>query len=212
MKSLEGYKKQELRRAALEHRESLSRTQVRSWGYLIQGRALRHSRYRSSTAIALYSPIGNEVPTHRIRDHALAKGRVVFYPKLGNAQGRLVAIKSAEDLVPGKYGILEPQGSCGLTEENCSGLVIFVPAVLVDKRGNRLGRGGGWYDRTLTLLGRKVTCIALAYECQLIEEVPTEKWDRPVDLIITEERVLQCERYAEIAPALASSGGGTSGR
>lgn len=191
MRSFEGYKKQELRRAALERRESLCRSRVRSWGELIQDRALRHPRYRSSKAIALYSPIGNEVPTQRIRDHALAEGRKVLYPKIGSGTARLVMIGSDKDLAPGQYGILEPQGVSGLSED-WDRLVVFVPAVLVDKTGNRIGRGGGWYDRTLATLDERATCVALVYEFQLIEEVPTEKWDLPVDFIITEERVLQC--------------------
>ena len=100
-------------------------------------------------------------------------------------------IGSDTDLAPGQYGILEPQGVSGLSED-WEHLLVFVPAVLVDKTGNRIGRGGGWYDRTLATLDERATFVALVYEFQLIEEVPTEKWDLPVDFIITEERVLQC--------------------
>jgi len=192
MMSLPGDKKQELRRAALERRESLCRSQIGSWGERIQDRALGHRAYRSSRAVALYSPIGNEVPTHRIHDHALASGRRVFYPRLGDVTVSLLEDESEKDLLPGKYGILEPAGNCCLSEDNLRSLVVFVPAVLLDKEGNRLGRGGGWYDRTLTSLGEEVIRVALAFEFQLIEEVPTEKWDCPVDFIITEDRVIRC--------------------
>jgi len=116
----------------------------------------------------------------------------VFYPKLGNAIGCFVKIESAKDLLPGRYGVLEPGGSCCLSEGDHRGLVVFVPAVLLDTWGNRLGRGGGWYDRTLSTLGEQVIRIALAYEFQLIDEVPTEKWDCPVDFIMTEERGIRC--------------------
>ena len=111
MMSLSGQKKQELRRVALDRRESLCPSKIGSWGELIQDRALGHCTYRSATAIALYSPIGNEVPTHRICDHALASGRGVFYPKLSAVIESLVHIESEKDLLPGRYGILEPQGS-----------------------------------------------------------------------------------------------------
>ena len=100
-------------------------------------------------------------------------------------------IGSEKDLVPGRYGILEPRGTTR-PGEDCDGLIVFVPAVLVDKQGNRIGRGGGWYDRTLAMLDGRAIRMALVYEFQLIEEVPVENWDLPVDLIITEERVLQC--------------------
>lgn len=195
--SLSGDKKQELRRAALERRESLCRSLIDSWGERIQDRAMRHRAYLSSRAVALYSPIGNEVPTHRIRDHALASGRGVFYPKLENVIDCLVKIESEVDLIPGRYGLLEPEGNCCLSKGDLSELVVFVPAVLLDKGGNRLGRGGGWYDRTLSSLGDDVIRIALAFEFQLIEEVPTEKWDCPVDCIITEERGIHVDRSVE---------------
>lgn len=192
MRSSKGQKKQELRRAALEQRESLSHSRVLAWGERIQDRALRHSPYRFSRAVLLYSPIGNEVPTHRICHHALAEAREVFYPKIGNGIGQLGAIKSLKDLVPGRYGILEPPGASPLSTEGRESLVVFVPVVLVDKGGNRIGRGAGWYDRMLLSLGEKATRVALAYEFQLIEEVPAEEWDRPVNFVVTEERVLQC--------------------
>ena len=106
-------------------------------------------------------------------------------------------IESEKDLLPGRYGILEPQGSGCLSEQDLRGLVVFIPAVLLDQTGNRLGRGRGWYDRALTSLGKGVVRIALAYEFQLIEEVPTDKWDCSVDFIVTEDRVIRCGRNAE---------------
>jgi len=192
MMSFAGDKKQELRCVALERRESLCRSQIGSWGELIQDRAMGHHSYRSARNVALYSPIGNEVPTHRICDRALAAGRKVFYPKLGPVIESLVQIESEEDLLPGKFGILEPKGSYCVSEEDLHDLVVFVPAVLLDQTGNRLGRGGGWYDRALTSLGEEAIRIALAYEIQLTEEVPIEEWDCPVDFIMTEEREIQC--------------------
>lgn len=192
MMSLSEGKKQKLRRVALERRGSLCRSEVGSRGELIQDRVLEHPAYHSSTTIALYSPIGNEVPTHRICDHALASGRGVFYPKQGEGIESLVQIESERDLLPGRYGTFEPKGSRCVSEEDVHGLIVFVPAVLLDQMGNRLGRGGGWYDRVLTSLGERVIRIALAYEFQLIEEVPTDEWDCAVDFVITEERVIQC--------------------
>lgn len=191
MRSFEGQRKQELRRAAVARRASLCRAQVCSWGERIQDRVLQHPRYRASGVVALYSPIGNEVPTHRIRDRAFAEGREVLYPKTGKRAGGFALIASCRDLVPGRGGLLEPRGE-HWASAGWDGLVVFVPAVLVDPAGNRIGRGGGWYDRALAALAERATRIALVYECQLIEEVPAEKWDRPMDFIITEERVLQC--------------------
>jgi 5-formyltetrahydrofolate cyclo-ligase len=73
------------------------------------------------------------------------------------------------------------------------GLVAFIPGVLFDHCGNRLGRGGGWYDRALARLsGRGGVFIGLAYEFQVMEKLAAEKWDRQVHMIITEKRVIDC--------------------
>ena len=85
--------------------------------------------------------------------------------------------------------------ACGkstlLAETDRAGLVVFVPGVAFDPRGNRLGRGKGWYDRLLERLGDAMF-VALAYEFQIIEEVPTESWDQKVHYVVTENRVIDC--------------------
>jgi len=72
------------------------------------------------------------------------------------------------------------------------GLAVFVPGVAFDRAGNRLGRGTGWYDRFLAGLDACVPRIALAYEFQLLEEVPVEQGDLPVHTVVTENRVIAC--------------------
>jgi 5-formyltetrahydrofolate cyclo-ligase len=64
--------------------------------------------------------------------------------------------------------------------------------VLFDRRGNRLGRGGGWYDRVLCELGNHGIFVGLAYESQMVESLPVESWDRRVHFIITEKKQIDC--------------------
>jgi 5-formyltetrahydrofolate cyclo-ligase len=99
---------------------------------------------------------------------------------------------SEADLVPGRYGIREPVGDQPLPHRGDGGLAVFVPGVAFDRNGNRLGRGKGWYDRLLAGLDARVPRIALAYEFQLLEEVPVERGDLPVHTIVTEKRVIAC--------------------
>jgi 5-formyltetrahydrofolate cyclo-ligase len=70
-------------------------------------------------------------------------------------------------------------------------LVVFVPGVVFDLCGNRLGRGGGWYDRILAQLNRGVF-VGLAYDFQVVEKLAAEEWDRKVHFVITENRVIDC--------------------
>jgi 5-formyltetrahydrofolate cyclo-ligase len=71
---------------------------------------------------------------------------------------------------------------------------MIVPGLAFDAQGNRLGRGGGWYDRLLGATGGAAVPVALAYEFQIVDEVPVRQWDRAVNYIVTERRVIDCAR------------------
>ena len=103
----------------------------------------------------------------------------------------LVEVGSASELSVGRFGILEPTGKTPLTLRDQGEMVVFVPGVAFDLQGNRLGRGKAWYDRLIKELGR-ATVTALAYDCQIVEEVPADEWDQKVNYIITERRVIDC--------------------
>jgi 5-formyltetrahydrofolate cyclo-ligase len=79
-----------------------------------------------------------------------------------------------------------------LAKNDEEGLIVFVPGLAFDLHGNRLGRGKGWYDRALASLGGQARFIALAFEFQIVDEVPTDSWDRKVHHIITERRIIDC--------------------
>lgn len=188
-----GETKQTLRIRALHQRDSLLTSEVSLWSRLIQERVLHFPPYLLSRSVALYSPIGNEVATEEIRDHALRVSKKLFYPRLGRGENLgLAQVESADELKPGRYGILEPQGKKFVKPADLEGMVVFVPGVAFDLRGNRLGRGKGWYDRTLKLLGEGPRLVALAYEFQIVGDLPAEGWDRRVHQIITERRIIDC--------------------
>ena len=185
-------KKQDLRLEAVRQRESLSPSEVHARSQLIQEATVRFAPYRGARAVALYSPIGNEVATDNIRDHAFMTGKSVYYPRIAETDHpALIRVQSAKDLKPGRYGILEPAGDQGLPGgEEC--LVVFLPGLSFDLEGHRLGRGKGWYDRLLAGLKKGATLIALAYEFQVVDGVPVEALDRRVHYIITESRIIDC--------------------
>ena len=189
-------KKHALRVEALARRDLLSRAESLSWSRLIQAQALQFPPYLICRSVALYSPIQNEVETEEIRDHAWVSGKSVFFPRMGRQDRlELVEVESASELSVGRFGILEPTGEPRLVLRDQGELVIFVPGVAFDLRGNRLGRGKAWYDRLIKELGR-ATVAALAYDCQIVEEVPADEWDQRVNYIITERRVIDCRCIA----------------
>ena len=189
-----------MRVAALTQRGSLARARVFSLGALIQARALEFTPYLTARAIILYSPIQNEVSTEEIRDAALASGKRIFYPKLSAANSVAVAeIHSAADLGSGRFGISEPMGSIHPLNQELEKTVVFVPGLIFDCQGNRLGRGIGWYDRLLKQLSKGTVFVALGYDFQMVDEVPTDTWDEKIHYVITEKRVIDCATSQSIA-------------
>ncbi|HXV80747.1 MAG TPA: 5-formyltetrahydrofolate cyclo-ligase [Candidatus Binatia bacterium] len=198
-----GEKKQTLRAAALARRNSLSRSEFLARSRLIQARALEFSPYLTRPFVALYSPIQNEVETGEIRDHALVAGKSVFFPRFGVKNAlELIQIGSAMEFSRGRLNVLEPTGQSRFASEDREKLVVFVPGLAFDLRGNRLGRGQGGYDRLIKELG-EATLVALAYDFQIVDEVPAEEWDQRVHYLITERSVVDC-RCAPMQSSQAS--------
>jgi 5-formyltetrahydrofolate cyclo-ligase len=191
-----GETKASIRSAALKRRDSLSATDREQKSRLIQRRAVEFSLYLDSPAIALYSAVGSEVATDLVRDHALGAGKELFYPTLAQDGAlRWIRCRPGAGFVRGRLGILEPAATDYLPTSDVQGLVMFVPGVAFDLRGERLGRGQGWYDRAIASLGDGVRTVGLAYEIQLVECVPTEPWDRRVQYLITEGRTVDCRDW-----------------
>ena len=185
-------KKHSLRAAALTQRSSLLRSESLARSRSIQARVLQFPPYLLCRSVALYSPIQNEVETREIRDHALVTGKNVFFPRLGSTDSlELIQIGAATEFSLGRFGILEPTGEKRLAGRDQGELVVFVPGVVFDLHGNRLGRGKGWYDRVIKELDGAIL-VALAYDFQIVDEVPAEEWDQRVHYIISERSVVDC--------------------
>ena len=185
-------KKHSLRAAALAQRSLLSRSESLARSRLIQAQALQFPPYLLRRSVALYNPIQNEVETGEIRDHALVTGKNVFFPRFGLKDSlELIKIESETEFSQGRFGVLEPTGKRRLAGRDQEELVVFVPGVAFDLSGNRLGRGKGWYDRLIKELGGAIL-VALAYDFQIVDEVPAEEWDQRVHYVITERSVVDC--------------------
>ncbi len=188
--------KQSLREKAHLRREGFSASELASWNRAIEKKVLSLPAYLQSRSVALYSPIGNEVDTKGICDHALRNGKRVFYPKSRREEPALVRVQSCGCTQAKPDTIFEPLENGLMTEKDRERLVLFIPGLAFDLEGNRLGRGGGWYDRTLMGLGEKAERVALAYEFQVVKALPVEDWDQKVDQIITEARIIRCSNPA----------------
>ena len=116
--------------------------------------------------------------------------------------GRLLEFATVhrwENLVRGRYGLLEPGTECEVFAVEALDL-LFVPGLAFDMRGGRLGRGGGYYDRALTALRSEASrpaVFGLAHDWQVVEDVPVGELDWRVDGVVTERRVLRVERTTD---------------
>jgi len=140
-----------------------------------------------------YVSVGNEVGTRGLIRALLERGKRVAVPLVHRETGELSARLITDldkDLQPGALSIPEPiverTEECPLDRLE----VVFVPGVAFDERGNRLGRGGGYFDRFLARLSPAVCTVGLAFECQIVEEAPMGPRDRGVQLVVTEKRVI----------------------
>jgi 5-formyltetrahydrofolate cyclo-ligase len=184
--------KQNLR--AIMSRYALYRERAAASSQLVQRQVLasEFNRDASVSAIVLYAPIGNEVSTELLLTDALASERAVFFPRLDTATGTIVArrIRDRAELCRGAYGIPEPPESAeALDRKQFAKILVCVPGVAFGLEGQRLGRGGGHYDRFIGQLGREAITVGLAYSFQLLDRIPETGLDRRLNFIVTESVV-----------------------
>ncbi len=154
----------------------------------IQKRFMRSDLFRDARCLALYSAIHNEVSTDQVLVQALASGKALAFPRISGQELEFVMIESPSELVPGSFGVKEPQGSNLVAVEKID--LIVVPGVVFDQRGHRLGYGRGYYDRALAQCQGQAQKVGFAYDFQLVEELPATDYDETLSVLITESRTL----------------------
>jgi 5-formyltetrahydrofolate cyclo-ligase len=145
---------------------------------------------RAKTILA-FASIRNEVRTRPSMEAAWAAGKRVALPRVVGDELRLHLVDAATVLVEGAFSVPEPPEDATQLDPHDVDFAL-VPALAIDARGYRIGYGGGYYDRLIPQLDRACTC-ALAYDFQLIAEVPALPFDVAVDLVVTDERVIRAE-------------------
>jgi 5-formyltetrahydrofolate cyclo-ligase len=193
--------KGELRERALQARRGLSREELATLSQRVAQNLSSVPEFKEAWTIASYVAKEDEIQTAQIIERALLKGARVVVPRTESAPKRLrfYEIATLEELSPGNFGVLEPTAKTGrgsipvaLSESD----VVLVPMVAWDERGNRIGYGKGYFDSEL-VSRRSSTAIGLALEVQRVEGVPSTERDVPMDVLVTETRVL---RFPERRP------------
>lgn len=179
--------KKEVRKFIKEKRGLLTKEEKERLDTIIFDKVVSSKEYKEYKCIFIFVSYDTEVDTHRIIKQALKDGKVLCVPKvISKEEGMaIVQINKFEDLEIGYYGIPEPKDTKLKVEEALID-VCFLPGLAFDKKGGRVGYGGGFYDRFLRKSRKDAKKIGLAYSFQILEEVPMEQNDEFIDGIITD--------------------------
>lgn len=183
--------KTELRKELKSKRSNL--TDKKEASNIIQNKLLSSKLYSKCNAILCYSSLNDEVNTNRIIKKSLLDSKAVALPYCIDNNGTMefYVVNSLDDLIEGSFGVKEPDISKCKKLISFDNAIIVVPALAFDKQGYRLGYGKGYYDRFLEK--HHIKSIGLCYNDLIQEELPTDRFDLPVNYIITEKQVITCD-------------------
>ena len=188
MKSTQQTLRNQLRQQIRKTRVNLTALQQQQAEDFITQQALALIEAQNAQHIALYVSFDGEISTEKLIKTLWAQDKHVYLPVLHPFNpNHLLFLRYLPDtpMLKNKFGIWEPK----LNVQNVLPLdeldILFTPLVAFDKQGNRLGMGGGFYDRTLqNWQNSSFIPVGLAHQCQQVEQLPTEAWDVPLHQIL----------------------------
>ncbi len=181
--------RQALRNEMKKRRARVSMIEVLEMSARMAERVLRLPQYANAKRVMCYIGIGTEVNTYGLLREIIRSGRELYVPvTLPKRQMKAARLTSFDQLHKGRFGIPEPVEYKEIAPEKLD--LILVPGLAFDLNGNRLGYGGGYYDRFLPKTQAKR--VGICYEEQLLPCVPAEEHDVPMDMLVTQSNVYPC--------------------
>lgn len=192
--------KKRLREKLLKKRDSIPPDRKAQKESAIEKKLFDLDIFKKAKCLLMYVSFRSEVDTRKYLDDVLNMGKVLVLPLVDSRHKGLTLYKITDtsELSPGYMGIPEPAAreSRKVTIKDID--LVVIPGTGFDIKGNRLGYGGGYYDRLLSYESKQlaqvehIPTVALAFEEQIGEEIPTEPHDIQVDMIITDKRLIRC--------------------
>lgn len=204
--------KKELRTQILQIRDALTEEQRHNYSAEITKTVLASEEYQNAETLLIYASFKSEVNTFPLIEQAFKERKKIYVPKIEEAvqndgtqtkRMEFYEIFSTDEFQDGYRGIPEPKaeikrrfsisgrGEHRLSEDK---ILVLLPGAVFDLEGNRIGYGGGFYDRYFADHDTELSVckMALAFECQLVEPgvIPIEPHDVQVDVIVTEKKIL----------------------
>lgn len=177
-----------LRNNILAVRKSLSPEDMAESSGKIEEKLFEEEHFKNAKTVAFYLPLHNEVDTKRMIGRAMKEGKEVLVP-VTNDEIKMCRFTSFEDLVPGKFEVPEPKQH---EPKDHMAEVVLVPGIVFGLCMHRLGYGKGYYDKYFK--NSKAFRIGICHDFQVVDKLPRHEHDIPMDLIITDKRLIKPSR------------------
>ncbi|WP_432408265.1 5-formyltetrahydrofolate cyclo-ligase [Wukongibacter sp. M2B1] len=181
-----------LREKLLKERKLMELQSVEKFSKRIMEKIIRLPEITESKVVMIYLSFKNEVDTNEVIDWCFEQGKDVVVPYCVVENRQIIPCKldvERKGLKKNKFGIWEPKKDSMVAVEIENIDSIIIPGVGFDENCNRLGFGGGYYDRFLAKRKKKTPAIAICYQNQIVESVPIDSYDIPMDMVVTESNM-----------------------
>lgn len=170
-----------LRKQIREQKKQLTDNYIEETSRQLAEMFFQTDYYQNAKTVYGYLSYNQEVRTLPILQRALQDGKRVAVPKVYGDTMRFIYLEDLSAVAPGCMSIPEPVADEPIAEDKTA--LVLMPGVAFDKKGNRMGYGGGFYDKFLAREQEHPT-VALCYAFQMVEEIPTDEYDIPVDCVL----------------------------
>ncbi len=185
--------KKTLRKEMLKKRSALSEEIREENSKTVANNLYDTEYYKNAQTIMAFLSFGSELNTRYLIEDSISKGKIVVIPVMvpETKELKVSRILDYSELEIGHYNILTPKEEFLRFLDPSTIDLILVPGLIFAKDGYRVGYGGGYYDRFLAKIDSTIPKIAIGFDMQLVNKVPTEHFDIPVDFILTEKQFLK---------------------
>ena len=185
--------KNTLRKNMLHQRENMKTQDVTAFSNKIIGTIMELPEFIKCKNIMLYLSFNKEVDTSPLVTWCLNNGKTVIAPYCVESKRKIIPFEInnlTTDLTKSTFGVMEPKHNL-LKEANINDIdLIIVPGIVFDGNCHRIGFGAGYYDRFLPRKAKNALTIGIAYDYQIIDEIPTGIYDVPLNFIVTQKRII----------------------
>ncbi len=182
--------KKALRNEIIERRKQISIEVRSSAPRIILEQLKRMPEFTEANVISSFVSFRDELEMSDINQWILNNNKTLLLPYIDSEQKKMLFYKVSDlaSLIRNDYGISEPNPAVHEYIDAQSVECVITPGVAFDKKGYRLGYGGGFYDRFFSSIKKTTPRIGVAFEVQFIDVLPTEAYDQPIHCLITEEK------------------------